>query len=59
MEFLRNIGNLLKIPGEDAPDIQFVEQGYLILAGEKGATVAEKNHELQKFVLFHVITMTV
>ena len=48
MEFLRNIGTLLKVPGEDAPNIQFVEQGYLILSSEQGAAVAEENHKLQR-----------
>ena len=27
LEFLRNSGTLLKVAGDDAPDIQFVEQG--------------------------------
>jgi len=49
MEFLRNIGSLLKVPGEDAPDVQFVEQGYLILAGEQGASIMEENHKLQRY----------
>ena len=48
MEFLRNIGTLLNVPGDDVPDIQFVEQGYLILSSEQGAAVAEENHKLQR-----------
>lgn len=51
LEFLRSIGNLLNLPGEDPPDIQFVEQGYLILAGEQGVKVAEENHALQRFIV--------
>lgn len=49
LEFLHNIGSLLKVPGEDAPDIQFVEQGYLILAGDQGASVMEESHKLQRY----------
>ena len=48
MEFLRDIGTLLHIPGEDPPDVQFVEQGYLILSSEQGAAVAEENHKIQR-----------
>lgn len=57
MEFLRNIGSLLNVPGEDPPDIQFVEQGYLILAGEQGAHVAEENHKLQRSHFYTYSTM--
>lgn len=52
MEFLRNISTLLNVPGEDAPDIQFVEQGYLILSSEQGATVAEENHKIQRLYFY-------
>ena len=51
LEFLRNSGTLLKVAGDDAPDIQFVEQGYLILCDEQGAAIAEENYKLQRLYL--------
>jgi len=48
VNFIRNIGTLLRIPGEDPPDVQFREQGYLMLANENGASVMEENHKMQR-----------
>jgi len=48
VKFIRNIGSLLQIPGEDPPDVQFREQGYLVLADDNGASIMEENHKLQR-----------
>ncbi|XP_065890055.1 FAD-dependent oxidoreductase domain-containing protein 1-like isoform X2 [Dysidea avara] len=48
VNFLKNIKSLLQIPGEDPPDVQFKEQGYLLLADEYSAGVMEENHKLHR-----------
>ncbi|CAH0517754.1 unnamed protein product [Peronospora belbahrii] len=47
-EFLRNIGTNMKVDGHDAPDVQFVEGGYMFLASEHGADILHKNYTTQK-----------
>eukprot|EP00965_Chrysotila_dentata_P058815 1951429-Pleurochrysis_carterae.AAC.1 len=48
IDFLRRVPTDLRLPGEDAPDIQFREQGYLFLASDKGEKVLRENHETQR-----------
>ncbi|EGZ28719.1 hypothetical protein PHYSODRAFT_552420 [Phytophthora sojae] len=47
-EFLRNIGTNMKVDGHDAPDVQFVEGGYMFLASERGVNVLQQNYATQK-----------
>ncbi|KAI9908441.1 hypothetical protein PsorP6_003613 [Peronosclerospora sorghi] len=47
-EFLRTIGTNMKVDGHEAPDVQFVEGGYMFLASQRGANVLHKNYETQK-----------
>lgn len=46
-EFFRNINNYLGIDGEPPIDINFVHNGYLMLATEEGAETLAKNSKLQ------------
>jgi FAD-dependent oxidoreductase domain-containing protein 1 len=46
-EFVRNVGRVLAV-GDDVPDLAFVEQGYLFLAGPAGLEVMQENHEVQR-----------
>lgn len=46
--FLKNVSTHLQVKGEDTPDIQFYEKGYLFLASEEGAETLRENHSLQK-----------
>ncbi|CAI5720180.1 unnamed protein product [Peronospora destructor] len=47
-ENLRNIGTNMKVDGHDAPDVQFVEGGYMFLASEEGADILKQNYVTQK-----------
>uniref|UniRef100_H3HBG1 Tryptophan synthase beta chain-like PALP domain-containing protein n=1 Tax=Phytophthora ramorum TaxID=164328 RepID=H3HBG1_PHYRM len=47
-EFLSNIGTNMKVDGHDAPDVQFVEGGYMFLASERGMDVLNQNYATQK-----------
>ena len=46
--FLKNISTFLSVPGEDPPDVQFFEGGYLFLGSEKGRSIQKMNYELQR-----------
>ena len=48
VDFLRRLPTELSIPGEDAPDVQFKEQGYLLLASERGTETLRHNHATQR-----------
>lgn len=45
--FLKNIDEFLSVDGE-APDIGFVEDGFLFLASPEGLSVLEQNHAIQR-----------
>ena len=45
--FLKNIGGFLAVDGE-APQVRFVEMGYLFLATETGLPVLQANHDVQR-----------
>lgn len=47
-DFIRNIDELLAIPGEEPLGVQFVEGGYLFLASEEGEGVMRENYETQR-----------
>ncbi|KAG7382323.1 FAD-dependent oxidoreductase domain-containing protein 1 [Phytophthora pseudosyringae] len=47
-EFLSNIGVNMKVDGHDAPDVQFVEGGYMFLASHRGVGVLQQNFATQK-----------
>uniref|UniRef100_M4BFM4 FAD-dependent oxidoreductase domain-containing protein 1 n=1 Tax=Hyaloperonospora arabidopsidis (strain Emoy2) TaxID=559515 RepID=M4BFM4_HYAAE len=47
-DFLRNIGSTLKVDGHDAPNVQFVEGGYMFLASDRGVDILRENYATQK-----------
>ena len=47
LEFLKNLDEHLSVDGE-APDIGFIEDGFLFLASPEGVAVLEQNHALQR-----------
>lgn len=46
--FLKNVASYLRVEGEDPPDVQLQEDGYLFLASEEGEGVMRENHALQR-----------
>ena len=48
--FLRNVPTLLRVEGEEPPDPQFHEGGYLFLASPEGEGALRENHALQRSV---------
>jgi len=48
IEFLKRLRCDLAVPGQDPPDVQFREQGYLFLAGEEGEEILRQNHATQR-----------
>ncbi len=47
-DFIRNVGEHLGVEGEDPPDVQFVEGGYLLLASKEGEGVMRENYKVQR-----------
>ena len=47
IDFLRSLSTNLHVPGEDPPDVQFKEQGYLFLASDAGEETLRRNHTTQ------------
>ena len=56
-DFVRNIGRHLGIEGEDPPDVQFVEGGFLFLASQAGEGVLRENYATQRSVRKIALTM--
>ncbi|EQC29024.1 hypothetical protein SDRG_13180 [Saprolegnia diclina VS20] len=50
LSFLRNAPETLAVPGHDPVDVNFVENGYLFLATEKGRSTLANNHAVQRSV---------
>ncbi|RHY31552.1 hypothetical protein DYB32_003430 [Aphanomyces invadans] len=50
IQFLKNAGQLLHVPGHDPVDVQFTEGGYLFLATDRGTKVLEQNHATQRYM---------
>ncbi|OQS07668.1 FAD-dependent oxidoreductase domain-containing protein, partial [Thraustotheca clavata] len=50
LEFIRSAKDNLTVPSMDPVDVNFVENGYLFLATEKGRTILENNNVVQKSV---------
>jgi len=48
VELIKHLDHWLGIEGEAAPEIDFVEGGYLFLAGAAGLPILERNHEVQR-----------
>ncbi|ETW08051.1 hypothetical protein H310_02420 [Aphanomyces invadans] len=57
IQFLKNAGQLLHVPGHDPVDVQFTEGGYLFLATDRGTKVLEQNHATQRSVNAKVVLM--
>lgn len=49
-EFFRSLGHHLGVEGEDPPDVNFVEGGYLFLATAEGEPVMRDNFSVQRSV---------
>jgi FAD-dependent oxidoreductase domain-containing protein 1 len=47
IDFLRRAPVDLRLPGQEPPDVQFREQGYLFLASEQGEPTLRRNHATQ------------
>ncbi|KDO33569.1 hypothetical protein SPRG_01596 [Saprolegnia parasitica CBS 223.65] len=50
LSFLRNAPTALAVPGHDPVDVNFVQNGYLFLATEKGQATLSNNHAVQRSV---------
>ena len=48
IDFLRNISTHLRVEGEEPPDAQLQERGYLLLASQDGEKALRENHSLQR-----------
>ncbi len=48
IELIKHLDAFLGVPGEPAPEIDFVEGGYLFLASEAGRAALEENHAVQR-----------
>ena len=48
LDLLRNADTLLRVAGQDAPDMQLKENGYLFLATEGGVETLRANHTTQE-----------
>jgi sarcosine oxidase len=48
VELIKHLDTWLGIDGEAAPEIDFVEGGYLFLAGAAGLPILERNHAVQR-----------
>ena len=48
VQFLRSIAEHLSVPGEDPPDLQFIEGGYMFLATRVGEHQLRENYKLQR-----------
>jgi glycine/D-amino acid oxidase-like deaminating enzyme len=48
IDFMRSASSLLAVPGENAPDLQLREQGYLFLASEAGEPTLRRNVATQR-----------
>jgi sarcosine oxidase len=48
VELIKNLGTWLGIEGDAAPEVDFVEGGYLFLASEAGLPILESNHAVQR-----------
>ena len=56
--FIKNISTLLRVEEDDPPpDVQFVEEGYLLLASEEGEETLRENYQLQKSVGAEVVLL--
>lgn len=58
VEVIRNPGHWLSVEGEAAPEIDFVEGGYLFLASPAGLAILESNHAVQREHGVQVVLMT-
>lgn len=48
--FLRQVPTLLQVEGEEPPDPQFHEGGYLFLASPEGVATLRENYDIQRSV---------
>ncbi len=48
IELIKHLDDWLGVRGEPAPEIDFVEGGYLFLASEAGRSALERNHAVQR-----------
>jgi FAD-dependent oxidoreductase domain-containing protein 1 len=58
VELIKDLGTWLGIDGEPAPEVDFVEGGYLFLASDAGMPILESNHAVQREHGVQVALMT-
>jgi len=58
VEVIRNPERWLAVEGQSAPEVDFVEGGYLFLATEAGLPILENNHAVQRAHDVQVVLLT-
>lgn len=58
VEVIRRPGEWLAVEGQPAPEVDFVEGGYLFLATEAGIPILESNHAVQREHGVNVVLLT-
>jgi FAD-dependent oxidoreductase domain-containing protein 1 len=58
IQVIKHLDTWLRIEGEPAPEVDFVEGGYLFLASAAGMPILERNHEVQRAQGVQVVLLT-
>ena len=58
VQLIKHLDTWLRVEGEPAPEVDFVEGGYLFLASAAGMPILERNHEVQRAQGVQVVLLT-